>query len=101
MDRSLFVRFTATGLLTLPFGAVAQSAVIRTAADRIPLSALSFLVASFDDLERAFAAMVAKRSTLSSFFGGRRSAPHIRWLTRSSRSPPGLACQRSTGLAIS
>ena len=29
MDRSLFVRFAATGLLTLPFGAVAQSADAR------------------------------------------------------------------------
>jgi len=29
MDRSLFVRFAATGLLTLPFGAVAQSTDAR------------------------------------------------------------------------
>ena len=38
-----------------------QFAVIRTAADRLSLSALSFRVASFDDLDRAFSAMVAQK----------------------------------------
>ena len=38
-----------------------QFAAIRTAADRLSLSALSFRVASFDDLERAFSAMVAQK----------------------------------------
>ena len=47
-----------------------QFAVIRTAADRISLSALSFLVASFDDLERAFAAMVAQKVDAFIVLGG-------------------------------
>jgi len=38
-----------------------QFAAIRTAADRVSLSALSFYVASFDDLERAFSAMVVQK----------------------------------------
>ena len=38
-----------------------QFATIRAAADRVSLSALSFHVASFDDLERAFSAMVAQK----------------------------------------
>ena len=38
-----------------------QFEAIRTAAGRISLSALSFRVASFDDLDRAFSAMVAQK----------------------------------------
>jgi len=47
-----------------------QFAVIRAAADRISLSALSFQVASFDDLERAFSAMVAQRIDAFIALGG-------------------------------
>jgi len=47
-----------------------QFAAIRTAADRVSLSALSFRVASFDDLERAFSAMVAQKADAFIPLGG-------------------------------
>ncbi len=47
-----------------------QFAAIRNAADRISLSALSFQVASFDDLDRAFSAMAAQRVDAFIALGG-------------------------------
>jgi putative ABC transport system substrate-binding protein len=73
---------------------------IRTAAGRISLTALPFHVASFADVDRAFSAMVAKRSTLSSLLGARRSPAQGSRSTRLSRSPRRIAYPRSISLGM-